>query len=132
MTTCNRALFCLLLFHHFSLICIPPRLTSDLLCCTNWLATRELARQCLLPSEITGRFPLHRIVTPPIVVTRVQGESPLLDCLSKLRPMGTASVEDMMSGGVDYSHKYLSSAPQSSLHIDMGSTDHRPPLEDLD
>ena len=46
--------------------------------------------------------------------------------------MGTAGVEDMMSGGVDYSHKYLSSASQSSLHVDMGSTDHRPLLEDSD
>ena len=49
--------------------------------------------------------------------------------------MGTASVEDMMSGGVGYNHNYLTtlhSHPPVILITDMGPTDHRPLLEDSD
>ena len=116
MTTCNRAIFCLLLFHHFSLICIPRYLTSHLLCCTYWLATSRtfptmFIYHLRLPDDA------HCIVSrpPSIVVTRAQGGSLLLDCFLKLRAMGTASVENMMSDSVGYNHKYSSGAPRPSL-----------------
>ena len=128
MTTCNCALFCPLSFHHFSLICIQRYLTPHLLCCTYWLATRKLARQCLLSSDITGRCPLHCTVTPSDCRHLCSGWVSAFGL-----PLEAPANGDDRRRGYDERRRGLIASARVALHvipIDTGSTDHRPLLED--